>query len=39
MVVVNDHGNHDSGEPTVDLPLTDFVAMLRSVEPTFRKIN
>ena len=39
LVVVNDHGNHYSWEPKVDLPLADFIGLLGSVEPGFRKIS
>ncbi len=39
LIVVNDHGNHYSWEPNADLPLADFVTLLGSVEPAFRKVN
>ena len=39
LVVVNDHGNHFNWEPNVDLTLTDFIALLGSVEPAFRKVS
>jgi hypothetical protein len=39
LYVVNDHGNHYNWEPRVDLPLADFVALLASVEPAFRKVS
>ena len=39
LAVINDHGNHYNWEPDVDLPLLDFIALLGSVEPAFRKIN
>lgn len=37
--VVNDHGDHYNWEPSVDLPLTAFLALLASVEPGFRKVS
>jgi hypothetical protein len=39
LLVVNDHGNHYNWEPNVDLPLADFIALLVSVEPAFRKVS
>jgi hypothetical protein len=39
LIVVNDHGNHYSWEPKVDLPLSAFVALLASVEPAFRRVS
>ena len=37
--VVNDHGNHYSWEPNVDLTLADYLAILAAVEPAFRKVS
>jgi hypothetical protein len=37
--VINDHGNHYNWEPNVDLPLSDFVALLAAVEPAFIKVS
>jgi len=37
--VVNDHGNHFNWEPSVDMPLADFVAWLASVEPAFLQVS
>jgi len=37
--VINDHGNHYNWEPTVDLPLIDFVALLAKIETAFTKFN
>jgi hypothetical protein len=39
LSVVNDHGNHYNWEPSIDLPLADFLALLASVEPSFRKVS
>ena len=39
ILVVNDHGNHYNWEPIVDLTLLDFLALLASVEPSFRKVS
>jgi hypothetical protein len=39
LSVVNDHGDHYSWEPNIDLPLTDFMALLASVEAAFRKVS
>ena len=39
LCVVNDHGNHYNWEPSVDLPLADYVALLASVEPAFHKVS
>ena len=39
LIVVNDHGGHFSWEPQIDLPLTDFVALLKSIEPAFRQVT
>ena len=39
LFVVNDHGNHYNWEPNVDLPLADFLRLLASVEPAFRKVS
>src|SRR5437764_15082267 len=39
LLVVNDHGNHYNWEPKVDLLLADFLALLVSVEPAFRKVS
>ena len=38
LVVVNDHGNHFSWEPRFEMPLTDFLANLATVESAFRKL-
>src|SRR6266851_1885913 len=35
LLVVNDHGDHYSWEPNVDLALADFIVLLASVEPAF----
>jgi len=37
--VVNDHGNHYNWEPSVDMPLADFLTWLTSVEPAFGKVS
>src|SRR5207248_8938929 len=37
--VVNDHGNHYNWEPSVDMPLADFLTWLTSVEPAFVKVS
>ena len=37
--VINDHGDHYSWEPNVDLPLADFVALLATVEGAFARIS
>lgn len=37
--VVNDHGNHYSWEPNVDMPLADYVDLLEAVESAFTKIS
>ena len=39
LSVVNDHGEHYSWEPNVDLTLADFIALLASVEWAFRKVS
>src|SRR5262245_27729457 len=39
LFVVNDHGNHYNWEPSVDMTLKDFVALLESVEPAFHKVS
>lgn len=39
LLVVNDHGNHFNWEPNVELTLADFIALLASVEPAFRKVS
>ena len=39
LIVVNDHGGHFSWEPRIDLPLTEFVALLAFVEPAFRQVS
>jgi hypothetical protein len=39
LLVVNDHGNHYNWEPSVDLPLAEFVTFLESVEPAFQKVS
>lgn len=39
LTVVNDHGNHFNWEPATDMPLASFVAMLATMEPSFRKVS
>jgi hypothetical protein len=39
LLVVNDHGDHYNWEPNVDLPLADYIRLLASVEPAFRKFS
>jgi hypothetical protein len=39
LAVVNDHGNHFNWEPSVDMPLADFLTLLAGVESNFRKIS
>ena len=39
LCVINDHGNHYNWEPSVDLPLAEFLAWLASVESAFRKVS
>lgn len=39
LYVVNDHGNHYSWEPHVDMPLSDYVVLLAALNPHFVKVN
>lgn len=39
ITVINDHGNHYNWEPSVDLPLSDFVASLATIELAFTRIS
>ena len=39
LYVVNDHGNYYSWEPNVDMPLSDYVALLAALNPHFFKVN
>lgn len=39
LLVVNDHGNHDSWEPSVEMPLSNYVALLVAVNPHFIKVS
>jgi hypothetical protein len=39
LLVVNDHGNHYNWEPNVDMTLADFIALLATAEPAFRKVS
>ena len=39
LSVVNDHGNHYSWEPRVEMPLADYVALLAAVNPHFIKVS
>ena len=39
ILVVNDHGHHFSWEPRIDMPLTDFVELLESIEPAFHQVT
>jgi hypothetical protein len=36
--VVNDHGHHYGWEPNVDMPLTEYVALLVAVHPHFIRV-
>ena len=37
--IVNDHGNHYNWEPNVDMPFSDYVALLAAVHPHFLKVS
>ena len=37
--VINDHGDHYNWELNIDMPLSDFVALLATVEPAFSQIS
>jgi hypothetical protein len=39
LLVVNDHGNHYNWEPSIDLPLADFITFLENVEPAFQEVS
>lgn len=39
LYVVNDHGNHYNGEPNVDMPLAEYVALLAAVHPHCLKVT
>jgi hypothetical protein len=39
LSVVNDHGNHYSWEPRVEMPVADYVALLAAVNPHFMKVS
>ena len=39
LAVVNDHGDHYNWEPNVDMTLAEFIALLESVEASFRKVS
>ncbi|MND05885.1 hypothetical protein D3C83_269320 [compost metagenome] len=39
LAVMNDHGNHDSWEPRVEMPVADYVALLAAVNPHFMKVS
>jgi hypothetical protein len=39
LLVVNDHGNHYSWEPSVEMPLSNYVALLVAVNPHFIKVS
>ena len=39
LYVVNDHGNHYSWEPRVEMPVADYVALLAAVNPHFMKMS
>jgi hypothetical protein len=39
LVIINDHGNHFSWEPALDMPLVDYVRLLQSIEAAFSKIS
>jgi hypothetical protein len=39
LLVVNDHGNHYNWEPNVDMPLSDYIALLAAIEGSFRKVS
>ena len=39
LIVVNDHGNHFSWEPSVDMPLSAYIALLESVGANFHKVS
>lgn len=37
--VINDHADHYNWEPNVDMPLSDFVALLSTIEPAFTRVS
>lgn len=39
LTIVNDHGNHYNWEPSADMPLAEFIALLQAAQMAFRKIN
>jgi hypothetical protein len=39
LYVVNDHGNHYNWEPTIDMPLSEYVVLLAEVNPYFIKVS
>ena len=39
LAVVNDHGDHYSWEPNVDMSLADYIALLTIVDETFDKVS
>jgi hypothetical protein len=39
LAVVNDHGNHYSWEPRVEMPSTDYVVLLAAMNPHFIKVS
>jgi len=39
LIVVNDHGNHFSWEPAIDMKLDDYVDLLAFVELAFAKVS
>jgi len=39
LYVVNDHGNHYNWEPNVDMPFSEYVALLAEVNPHFVRVS
>jgi hypothetical protein len=39
LAVVHDHGNHYNWEPSVEMPLAEYVAFLAEVHPHFIKVS
>ncbi len=37
--IVNDHGNHYNWEPNMNMPFSDYVALLAAVHPHFFKVS
>ncbi len=39
LALANDHGDHYSWEPNVDMTLADYIALLASVQAAFQKVS